>query len=186
MIIAKIWEVGEKTLADVEKTLRVIPGGTEIALSRSMNRAMLAARTMAVKETGRHYEIPASEIKSASRLTRAKKGLLSSTMQVIGSPMSLMHFKPSSTSPTYYPTKLRVTVKKGERKIVKGGFVASNNSGTTTFKRTGKASLPIEKRYGPSVPQMVGNSNVVDKTQERAEKVFAERLDREIDYLLSK
>ena len=52
-----------------------------------------------------------------------------------------------------------VEVKKGQRKSVKGGFLATPNSGVGIFKRRGKERYPIDRLAGPSV---MGMFNSID------------------------
>lgn len=47
--------------------------------------------------------------------------------------------------------------------------------------RVGKSRYPVEGLYGPSVPQLYGNPEVMDIMQERGGQVFESRLEHEIE-----
>jgi hypothetical protein len=154
---------------------------------RSVNRAMVAARTAAAKEaSGRYGGVTAKEVRGASRITRTGAAQSEATLKITSPSRSLMHFKPSSQEPTYYPKKLKVTIVKGRRKLFKGAFVAKANGGATSFARKGPASLPIEKRFGPPLAGMAGHGFRQGKAQKRAEEMLEKTLLHEIDFALKK
>jgi hypothetical protein len=49
----------------------------------------------------------------------------------------------------------------------------------------GRERYPVEGLYGPSVPQMFGNPDVLDAMQERGAEVFENRLAHEIERRLT-
>ena len=54
----------------------------------------------------------------------------------------------------------------------------------TFFKRTGKPRLPIERIYGPAVPQLFGNDAIKEEIAAEAMKKYEERLRHEVGRLI--
>ena len=50
--------------------------------------------------------------------------------------------------------------------------------------REGKERYPVKGLYGPAVPQLFGNPDVMEQMQERGSEVFDARLEHELDRLL--
>ena len=52
--------------------------------------------------------------------------------------------------------------------------------------RKGKERYPLKGIYGPAVPQLFGNPDVLSVMMDRGSDVFEERLEHEIEYRLGK
>mgnify|MGYP000139359117 FL=1 len=50
--------------------------------------------------------------------------------------------------------------------------------------RAGKERYPVKGLYGPAVPQLFGNPEVMEEMQERGQEVFNSRLQHELERLL--
>lgn len=183
----RLREIGSAKLQEVEKILVEVPKGASTAVARSLNRAIVAARTLAVKEARSEYQITSSALKQRTQIRRANIQRLNASFESEGPALSLLNFKISHTSPTNRPTVIKVAVKKGGMKPLPGRFVAiPNRGGLGTFKRTTTRGLPIARDYGPSIPQMIGAEAGMDKIERRAGEVLSVRLDHEMNRLLSR
>lgn len=76
-------------------------------------------------------------------------------------------------------------VRKGRRKLIKGGFTPPKFAGVP-FKREGKERTPIKVLYGPSVASMLRNREVSDRFVLRQSIRAREELTRRIFRELSK
>ena len=95
-----------------------------------------------------------------------------------GPELTMAHFRirPSGRDTTGNNRQLvRVEVERTGLKPLKNAFVYNG----TVFQRKGATRLPIEPRYGPSVPQMVGNENIVEDIQSEMRDTFQRRIDHE-------
>ena len=100
-----------------------------------------------------------------------------------GPELTMAHFRirPSGRDTTGNNRQLvRVEVERTGLKPLKNAFVYNG----TVFQRKGATRLPIEPRYGPSVPQMVGNENIVEDIQSEMRDTFQRRIDHEATRLI--
>ncbi len=144
------------------------------AVARASSRAATAARTAGTKELRAMYTIKAGAMKSR---TSIKKEFDGATLLIRGSVERI--------------EKFRTRVKRGPG----GGVFASVKQGITTkvprsfevdghmFKRDGKGRYPYRGLYGPAVPQMFGNPDVLNVMETRGNEVFETRLYHEVTRL---
>lgn len=183
----RLSEIGSAKLREVERILAEVPKGAPTATAQALNRAIVAARTLAVKQARSEYQVTSTALKQRTKIRRAKITRLSASYESEGPALSLLNFKISHTAPTNRPTVIKVAVKKSGMKSLPGHFVAAPaKGGLGIFQRTSSRGLPIARDYGPSIPQMIGAEKGMDKIERRAEEVFSVRLDHEINRLLSK
>jgi len=178
------------TLEQCDRAVRLLahlPGAAQQAMARAMNRALLGARTAATKQTRAQYRIKASAIKATMRLERATRTRLQASVVSRGKRISLFAFGTKPNQPgTGGPGKpqLRVGVKRaGGRKPVRSAFVARAG---WVARRKGKKRFPLESLFGPAVPQMLGNEEVLAEVEAVAQQRLDARLDHEIDWALQK
>ena len=143
------------------------------AARAASKRAAVAARTAGTKSIRGIYTIKSSDMKSRSVIKQTEDG---SIITIKGSPerVSKYQAKPKSTG-------IFVSVKKGNSKLVVRSFLLS---GTRYVARAGKERLPFKEIYGPAVPQLFGNPQVMQAMEQRGMEVFEERLEHEIDFLM--
>lgn len=167
-------------LERAKELLQHIPKGTEKAILRSLNRSIVAARTAASKEIRQNYVIKAGTVKKHMRLKKASYSNLSASLISEGSPIDLMQFKVKVKK----KGTIFATVKRGAGGPLPHSFFVTTKS-PGLFHRKEKTRLPIQREFGPSVPQMMGNENVVDGIKDRAADVFNRTLEHEIYRQLS-
>lgn len=191
--------VSEDQIKKAETLLQQFPGESKKALARSLNRATVAGQTAAIKNLREGYHVRAGDIRSTIRLSKASPSRLSAEINSKGSAIRLIKFKVNpKTVNARRRTPVRVGVAKGGQSVIKAGFIARMPNGSTgVFERTGKFKTAragryagrkremIEQKFGPSVPQMLGNKTVVKEISERATEMLDKRLDHEINQILS-
>lgn len=180
-------EIDAKQLEHAEAVLRHIPGGVEKAIVAALNRSAEGARTAAVKKVRERYYVKAGDVSKTIKIHKASPNNPFVIIRSTGSPMALSKFSITPTKPQprrKKPIAARV-LKSSGKKIIPGAFVAKMDSGHIgVFFRVGRSRLPIQQRYGPSVPQMLGHSSVVTHVEEMAKERLEERLNHEIERLL--
>lgn len=154
------------------------------AINRAINRALIRGRTVASKALRENYTIKAADVKGAARLWRPGGEEVTGKLVFSGFPLKLSHFrvKPLGQDTTGSNRKpVKVEVLRTGLKPLKNAFLFNG----TVFQREGAARLPIEVRYGPSIPQMLSNENILGKIQLEMKDTFEKRIDHEANRLLN-
>jgi len=178
-------EIDDKQLERVKTVLASVPKGANRAVSSAVNRAASAARTEAVKQVRAQYIIKAQDVRSPMSIEKASMSGLMATLRASGRVIPLSKFRISPASPPQ-TRPLRAQVRKGSAGgTLRHAFVARMPSGHIgAYMRKTSKRLPIKELFGPSVPHMIGNKEVMGKIEERAVEVLDERLEHEITRLL--
>nr|DAE21220.1 MAG TPA: minor tail protein Z [Caudovirales sp. ctkvU4] len=172
-------------LLKAEKFLKNIPNGIEKAVKRSVSEAAKGVKVDMARAASKNYNVTVAKAKSTVSIAKgsdAMKAIVASK----GRPIALKNFNPKPGHVQYKGRRNRpvtVTIKKKNKKVVKGGFVASMDTGHIgVMKRLGQSRLPIKELYGPSVPQMINSEEVRNEIEEKAKarlaKSFAHNADR--------
>jgi len=192
-----ITEIKVSGMEDVERRLGNLKSKAPLVLSRAINRAISNVKKNSAKETSSRYYITSGEVKKTLRLVKASKSSLKAAVISSGSGIALSKFKVNTGTPVRYrgagrsPKVYRAGVKKsGGVKPLAGdpkAFIAVMKSGHKgVFERTSDASLPIKQLYGPSVPQIMKNQDILDVINKDAAETLQKRLDVEINNVLRK
>lgn len=184
-------EISPLKLHEAQKLLNSIPNGVSIAGANAINRAALAGQAAAVKKAREEYHVSAREVRNTITIKKADKNKLFASVTSRGTRRELIQFKtlPNSIKRGKRIAVLLVAVKKNTGvKPLPGAFIERGTSSGKlhVLKREGTARYPIHIKYGPSVPEMIGVEKVRVFVEERAKSVLANRLEHEIDRLLSK
>ncbi|WP_094607736.1 hypothetical protein SPSIL_009020 [Sporomusa silvacetica DSM 10669] len=175
--------------AEQIKKSETLLGGIKDALPRAqsnaINRSLTSARAEAVRSVTKDYIIAAGEVRKTMVIKNANPSNPLGAIRSSGSPIALSKF---DINPKRPGKRVAVTVRvkrSGGRKPIKKAFVAGVGSGHTgVFVRAGKARYPLKQLYGPSIPQMVGNENVMKSVEEKATETLDKRLEHEINRIL--
>lgn len=155
------------------------------ALQRALQVAATKTRTRISKEVRLVYNIKAGDIGRTVRLKRIPGGRL---LVYIGKVVGLDHFGARGRNVKTARGKRRgVTVqvrKDRSRRLVAGGFVGGK--GRVIFKREARSRLPIERLYGPSIPQMVSNGFVINNATLLTGEDAAVEFNRQLELLLGR
>ena len=68
--------------------------------------------------------------------------------------------------------------------MVPKGFLANVRGELAFFQRTTSKRLPIVRLMGPSVPEMIGNKNVIEWVEKEAQSMLNKRIKEELKYIL--
>lgn len=176
-------EINAKVIKDVERRLGQYKSKAPIVLYLALNRAASNLNTNLKRETRKRYVIKQKDIKLA--VTKASRFKLSAVVKSEGERIPLDKFKVSPNVPRHKnpPKSLKVQVKKDGIKELFHAFVVNIN-GNKVFERRDKAHLPIDKLFGPAIPQMIRNKETVEYAEKEAIKTYEKRLDHEIKRVL--
>lgn len=192
-----LYELKVSGIEDVEKRLGSLRSKAPTVVSRAINRAVTNANKNMAKETSAEYYISSGDVKKTLTQVKASKANLSGAVISSGTGIALSKFKVNPGTVVRYrgksrsPKTYRAGVKKdGGVKPLDGdpkAFIAIMKSGHKgVFEREGDESLPIKQLYGPSVPQMVKNEDIMKKINKEANETLQKRIDAEINNLLRK
>lgn len=177
--------VDSKMLEDVQKKLGQMSNKAPNAICAALNRTVTNIQSNVSKEVRKEYNIKAGDVKATLTKTKASRSNLQAEVRSKGQTIPLDRFK--VTPKTVNPKRrgqLKISVKKGGVKQVLGAFIA-NLGGVKVFKREGEKRLPIERLFGPSVPQMLGNDGIVEKINLEAKNTFERRLEHEVNRIVA-
>lgn len=145
--------VEAQLLADVRERLGEFSNKAPQAISSAMNRAVSSIVTNVSKEVRAEYNLKAGDIKETLEKTRASRTNINAMVKSRGELLPLDRFKvsPRKVSPKR-KTPIKVGIKKSGMKTLTGGFVGDIH-GIKVFKRSTRKRLPIDRLFGPSIPQ---------------------------------
>lgn len=170
------------------------------ALKWSVNATARKAATRISKETRQRYDIKAGDIKRRLSIERVERDA-GRALLYTGARLPLAQFKPKEKWVSVTPRRrvksgprkgsmarrrgvtVRVRKDKG-RQLVQGGWLAKGQ----IFRRADKddnKSRPVP-RFGPSIPEMVDNPEVMREAQQLVRRDLPEQFNGRMEYLLSK
>jgi hypothetical protein len=181
--------LNEKQFQLVRTVLGAFPEKAEKAIARAINRAVEGGRTDAVKAVCEEYEIKPSKVRQSINIVRANPQKLQAQIISTGRPLPLIQFK---VNPKSTRTKRRVIagVKFGNAIEMPHAFIQKMSNGHVgVFERAkfgGKlvGRMPIEQKYAPSFPQMLGNDEVLKYIEMKAHYRLDKELRHQVTYLL--
>ncbi|QDP46808.1 MAG: hypothetical protein Tp170SUR00d2C46354221_8 [Prokaryotic dsDNA virus sp.] len=176
------------------------PKDVEKALSWAVNATARKAATLISRETRQRYDISAGDIRKRLRIQRLDRGDGRAILYT-GRRLPLAQFKPRERWVTVSskrrvqsgPRKgsmarrrgVTVRVRKDRgRQLVQGGWLAKNHIYRRSDKDDNK-STP-EMRFGPSVPEMVGNQQVMEAAQELVRDDLPQQFNDRLNYILNR
>ncbi|HMT02405.1 MAG TPA: phage tail protein, partial [Burkholderiales bacterium] len=152
--------------------LASIPNGAKRVLTRALNRAIAGAKTDAIEQITATYTIKATTVRDSLTLKKANFNILNASLKADGRVIPLTKFKITEGKITQDGKSrpiIRTTIKHGETKTLKHGFLATMATGHRgVFLRTGKERLPIKQVFSLSIPQMLGNKDIKKYLEDNA------------------
>ncbi len=177
--------VDKQRIEEIQKELGAMEKKAPNAISRAMNRTVTALASEANRQIKGKYHIKPADIKPAIKRKRSSPSNLVAGIDVRGGPLGLDKFKvsPKTVNPRR-KSQLKISVRKDRGVSTVGGAFNVQLHGHKVMKRKGKSRLPIERLYGPSVPQMAKNEEIRTAILQKGGQRFEERLAHEIGRLM--
>ena len=144
------------------------------AISQAAKRAATHARKVGTREIRSIYAVKSGTLKGKARIKKAPDGAV---LEVKGGSEPIKSYSVTAKSKGVF-----VAVKKGKKGLVPRSFILGNRF----VARESKSRLPFRDLYGPSIPQLYGNSEVMAKMQEAGAEMFESRLIHEVTRRLEK
>lgn len=178
-------------------------------IARALNRSVSNIKSTIPKVVREEYHVKAAAVKETLDTFTANASKLRGEVKSSGELLGLNKFKvsPGTVNPNR-KSQLKIAVKKDGTKLIPGAFNADLN-GIKVFKGTGIKISPskgkykgriatrgprkgkqllreeIERKFGPSVPQMIGNKKNVEKINQSAFDTYQRNINHDINYMLS-
>lgn len=167
-------EVSHESARALEEQLQALKGErVYAAMSAAAKRAASHAKRIGTKHVRQTYTIDAASVKAATSIYGTQGGAV---LRIAGPRKSAGHYKAKKRKAGIF-----VSIKKGSGDIVPRSFAYRN----TFFKRgKGVPRLPIERIYGPAVPQLFGNDAIKEEVASEAMMKYEERIRHEVGRLI--
>lgn len=201
-------ELNAGELAELERRIGSLANVNKV-VARAANRVAENARTEFVRESRKRYVVKYGEVKSAIKLRKATTANPAAFLEAREHLKPLIDFKVTPKRPVLWkqrtrarringrnsfmyanPNVYRAAVKtdsrgrplEGNDNIPKA-FVQNTGSGLHVMRRIGNGR-EARKLYGPSVPQMLGNEELMEKMEQTVNHRLRERIEHEVEHLL--
>ena len=167
-------EVSRESARALEEQLFAMSGDkVHVAMSRAAKRAASHAKSIGTKHVRQTYTIDAASVKAATSIKSTQDGAV---LRIAGPRKSAGHYKAKKRKGGIF-----VSIKKGSGDIVPRSFAYSN---TFRKREEGVPRLPIERIFGPAVPQLFGNNAIKEEIADEAMKKYEERIRHEVGRLI--
>lgn len=173
----------EKAAAAAQEAMRSAPKQTVKAAIGAINRTVTKTAALISKETRVRYIVKAADVKSSLKKKKATKASLSASVVSTGSPLPLVSFK--VTKSRRGPMKAKV-LKKGALKPVQGLYQNEKARYKGVLLRKTGARYPVKSPFGPSIPTMIGNEEVLGRLTPQISAFLNQRFLHELDYQLGR
>lgn len=176
-------ETEQSAFDRASKMLEGIPGGVEQAMMRAQNRALQEGRTAGTREVTKTYSVKAKDVRSTFAMHRASKSDLNAELVSRGKrlPLSIFAHTPRQDTTGANRKQVRVGVLQGGLKPLGQAFIHKG----MVMQRLYAHRLPVQQKFGPSIPSMLDNEQVVDKVVDTMQKAVDKRLEHETNRILN-
>lgn len=167
-------ELDDASRVHVESILQrfMNTGKLSTAIKQASRRAAITARKAGAQEIRNTYTMKAGTIKSATSLSTEAWG---TTLHVRGPEEPVTKYKAARRKKGIF-----VSIKKGSGSIVPRSF---DMTGRGFVAREGKPRHPVTGLFGPAVPQLYGNPDVVSRMTQEGMDMYEKRLLHELERL---
>lgn len=155
MAIQATIKIDETSLKDAERILSSVPRAFPRAMRRAVNRTIDMAATDVNRRVRRQVNLPAREVSRGVKKFKASSGLSASLAAVPHRP-SLVQFK--GTRQLKRGVKYRIG-SEGFKQIAHAFITEMKSGHRGVYLRRESARLPIGEREGPSIWQVITNTN---------------------------
>jgi hypothetical protein len=141
------------------------------AIKAGVRDAARAGRTTLAKSIGQRYSLSAGRIKQDVSQAQFSDAGQTAVIRTSRKPITAMQFKPRQTR-----KGLSMSIFRGERTVVKSGFMAKGKP----FKRRGKPRMPLDVIHGPSIHAIYTGGKWAPALQARTEVRIEDALEKGI------
>lgn len=141
------------------------------AIRAGVRDAARAGRTRLAQSIGQRYSLSAARIKADVSQAQFLNAGQTAIIRTSRKPITAMQFKARQT-----PTGLSMSIYRGQRIVVKSGFIAKG----LPFVRKGKDRMPLRVIHGPSIHAIYTGGHFAPALQARTEIRIEEALENGI------
>ena len=193
-------EIDKASMASVKLTIAKLGGSAGIVISRAVNDSLSGVRTQAIKGIGGKVMLKAAVIRQTFMIKKASIKDLQAAVETKSKPIPLINFSARQIKAGVSVKVLRV----GGRKKIPHAFIATMKSGhkgvywrdwdlyRSPMKKDfhdgavpRKYKLPIHELYGPRVPDILDDPEIMGPVMENANKRLNDRLNHHVDRALA-
>ncbi len=184
--------VEQGSAAEIERALGNLRDKSALVMARAANRTAGNVRKTIKEESGKRYIIKAGDIQKGFHMVRANQSNPVAHLFIRGTHLNLSKFKIKAKRKdkkiAFYLANVKKDSSPGALSAKPRPFLASMSNGFSGMfvRKTDEPGSAIRGVAGPSVPQMIGNDDIMNRVRTEAEKEMQKRIKHEIDYLLSK
>lgn len=177
-------------LSRAREALQHIPKAAPKAIVAAINRSADSAKTEAGRRAAENYNVLVRDVKSTIHITKASAGSrqILSVVSSAGSRIPLIKFKvrPGGITSRASPIIKVAVLKNGGAKAMPKAFITKGKSSgiINVMQRQTEERYPIHIKYGPAIPEMIGNEKVKKFVEFRAMAVLDDRVEHEISRIL--
>lgn len=169
-------EIEISSIAELERTLKALSSEqARKAVYVAAKDAATSARKVGTQKIGKTYTMKARDMKAAAQIRPIPDGVV---IDIKGPPEGIKKYKAAERKYGIF-----ASIKKGRGIRVPRSFATRNG---VFLSRAGKERYPLEGLYGPSVPQLYGNPEIMESMEKQGAEVFEERLEHEIERRIGK
>jgi len=196
-------EIDRTSWLKAEAMLLGVKNGASRVIVRSVNKTLAGVRTDTVNEIREGVNVTATAIRKTMRIDKATVSRMTARVtskQKYGT--GLIHFGARQTAKGVTVQVLR----RKSRSLVRHAFIASPKGGRQVFWRGKKQfvgtrpfrkgfpyaamplkyRLPIEKLWGPAIPDLMKHVPTFEAIERKAKARLDKNFSHELDYMLSK
>lgn len=141
------------------------------AIKAGVRYAARGGRTVLAKNIRQRYGLTTGRIKQDVSDPQFRDGGQTAILRTSRKPITAMQFKPKETR-----KGLRLSIYRGERTVVKSGFIAKG----MPFRRVGKERMPLDVIHGPSLHAIYTGGKHAGSMQQATEQRISEQLEKGI------
>lgn len=169
----------ERAAAAAQNAMRIAPKQTVKAAVGAINRTATKTAALISKETRVRYIVKAADVKKSLKKKKATSASMTASIVSTGAPLALVSFK--VTQPRRGPMKAKV-LKRGALKPVQGLYQNEKARYKGVLLRKTASRYPVKSPFGPSIPTMIGNEEVLGRLTPQISAFLNQRFLHELDY----
>jgi hypothetical protein len=179
-------KVNKAQMERVRRLLKGVPGGMPTVMSRAINKTAASARTEIVRGIAAQVKLKQSDIRKATRVTKATRRVWQAFVDVLDRRIPLIKFGARQTKKgvSY------VVEKGGPRKLIETAFIETMPSGHRgVFRRYRPTTprLPIIELFGPSIGNLFeGAKDIYKHVMRSSQQKLSRNIDYQVELLLKK
>ena len=174
----------ETLLSNIEQKFEEFPEEAHRGFALAINRVSNMAKTRMIRNATKTYTVKYGELLKNLTVRKAFPHQLIGQIHSRGNYLGLDNFQ-LNPSTRQGRTSVTAAVKSGSAfSLNDNTFIAYRDGHLGAFERTGSGRLPIQRKYGPSAPQMLGPTNSLPDLEEFINKKTEERFFHELSRIL--